>query len=195
MPFDAKKYPIGFKSTVPGPSSDVDLVRIETQQQGDSPIFVITMLSGQTPDNRLTPQFLTALLSALNHVEEQWDDELSSERIGAGLVITGTIEGKNSKFFSNGLDFESAIGDPDFFDRYLFPVYHKLLTFPIPVVASIGGHAFAAGWGLASACDYAVMGKKGFLCMNEVSEANKWKAMTEKAHHCDERICVSASIT
>ncbi|CAO1634383.1 unnamed protein product [Parajaminaea phylloscopi] len=168
MTFEEKRYPLGFKSTVPGPASDQDLVRVDYRKEGNAPIFVLTFLSAQTPDNRLTPQFLTAVASALDHVEAQWDDTFSSEPNGAGLVLTGLIEGSHSKFFSNGLDFESAIGDPTFFDKYLFPVYEKLLTFPIPVVASIGGHAFAAGWGLASACDYAVMGKKGFLCMNEI---------------------------
>lgn len=105
-----------------------------------------------------------------------------------------------------GLDFESAIADPDFFDKYLFPgelpievehqssipeidfclslflsefgsfhsasplsVYEKLLSFPIPTIASVGGHGFAAGFGLAMAHDFRVMnGNRGYLCMNEI---------------------------
>lgn len=39
------------------------------------------------------------------------------------------------------LDFENAISDPNFFDTHLNKVYEKLLSFPIPTVASIGGHA------------------------------------------------------
>lgn len=171
MSLDTARYPLGFKSTLPSSSSsDPDLVSLAvTKHETEAPIFVLTLLSAQTPDNRLTPQFLSALLAALNHVEDAWDSVLSATTHGAALVITGTISGKTSKFFSNGLDFESAIADPNFFDDYLFPVYDKLLTFPIPVVASVGGHAFAAGWGLVSACDFAVMGKKGYMCMNEVS--------------------------
>lgn len=171
MSLDTSRYPLGFKSTLlSSSSSDPDLVSLAvTKHETEAPIFVLTLLSAQTPDNRLTPQFLSALLAALNHVEDAWDSVLSATTHGAALVVTGTISGKTSKFFSNGLDFESAIADPNFFDDYLFPVYDKLLTFPIPVVASVGGHAFAAGWGLVSACDFAVMGKKGYMCMNEVS--------------------------
>ncbi|PWN26125.1 ClpP/crotonase [Jaminaea rosea] len=168
MSLDTSRYPLGFKSTVPGSTDDLVSLSLTHHSSTPAPIFVLTLLSAQTPDNRLTPQFLTALHSALKHVEEVWDNVLSSTPHGAGLVITGTLQGKTAKFFSNGLDFESAIGDPEFFDRYLFPVYESLLTFPVPVVASIGGHAFAAGFGLAAACDGAVMGKKGYLCMNEI---------------------------
>lgn len=180
MSLDTSRYPLGFKSTVPGSTDDLVSLSLTHHSSTPAPIFVLTLLSAQTPDNRLTPQFLTALHSALKHVEEVWDNVLSSTPHGAGLVITGTLQGKTAKFFSNGLDFESAIGDPEFFDRYLFPVYESLLTFPVPVVASIGGHAFAAGFGLAAACDGAVMGKKGYLCMNEVRrEAYIDQAKTE----------------
>lgn len=170
MSLNPQEYPRGFQSQVAGSSSAHDLVRLELAYSASTtaPVFVLKLLSAQTPDNRLTPQLLTALLAALQHVEDTWDSILSSTTHGAALVITGTTEGKTSKFFSNGLDFESAIADPNFFDNYLFPVYEKMLTFPIPTVASIGGHAFAAGWGLVSSCDGAVMGQKGYLCMNEV---------------------------
>lgn len=44
-----------------------------------------------------------------------------------------------------------------------------LLEFPIPVIAAINGHAFAAGFTLAMASDYRIMkGSKAWLCMNEV---------------------------
>lgn len=115
-----------------------------------------------------------------------------------------------------GLDFESAIADPDFFDKYLFPgelpieiehqssileinfclslflsefgsfhsassllpVYEKLLSFPIPTIASVGGHGFAAGFGLAMAHDFRVMnGNRGYLCMNEI----EWVKRKNKA--------------
>lgn len=176
MPFDAARYPLGFKSLVEPMDKDLVSVSLASDSSDASgpTIFHITLLAAQTPDNRLTPQFLTALLAALEHVESQWDDVLSGDaergsKQGAALVLSSVTQGPSSKFFSNGLDFESAIRDPTFFDRFLFPVYDKLLTFPIPTVASLGGHAFAAGFGLSCACDYAVMGKKGYMCMNEVS--------------------------
>lgn len=188
--FDPASYPLSFKSGVD--PVDVDLVQVSLASQisssepsakaPEAPIFIVTLLGAQTPDNRLTPQFLSALLSALEHVESVWDSREGTalESNGSAVVLTGlnrlTVsstqkDNKGLKFFSNGLDFANAIADPNFFDRYLFPVYEKLLTFPLPTVASIGGHAFAAGFGLASACDYAVMGDRGFLCMNEVSGA------------------------
>jgi Delta3-Delta2-enoyl-CoA isomerase len=45
----------------------------------------------------------------------------------------------------------------------------RLLGFPIPVVAAINGHAFAAGFLLAMCCDYRVMkSSKAWLSMNEL---------------------------
>jgi enoyl-CoA hydratase/carnithine racemase len=44
-----------------------------------------------------------------------------------------------------------------------------LLGFPIPVIAAINGHCFAAGFALAMACDYRVMkASKAWLSMNEL---------------------------
>lgn len=50
-----------------------------------------------------------------------------------------------------------------------FTVYRRLLTFPIPTIAAINGHAFAAAFAVAMGHDYRVMnGNRGFLCMNEI---------------------------
>ncbi|PWN24116.1 ClpP/crotonase [Microstroma glucosiphilum] len=171
QPAASSPYP-----TPPSPASSSGSASSKGKEQSEAaPIFILTLLSRQTPDNRLTPQLLTATLAALEHLSDLWESSLLPAQpsppaapIGAALVITGTTSGATSKFFSNGLDFESAITTMGFFDLYLFPVYEKLMTFPIPVVASIGGHCFAAGWGLMAACDYAVMGGKGFMSMNEI---------------------------
>ncbi|CAO1628571.1 unnamed protein product [Sympodiomycopsis kandeliae] len=180
--FDPSSYPATLKSAVSpveAPLVQVSLAPEQAAAGSKAPIFIVTFLAAQTPDNRLTPQFLTALLSALEHIESVWDNREGTvlEQNGAAVVLTGLnratnpdteASNKGLKFFSNGLDFANAIADPDFFDKFLFPVYEKLLTFPVPTVASIGGHAFAAGFGLASAADYGVMGDRGFLCMNEI---------------------------
>ncbi|PWN92692.1 ClpP/crotonase [Acaromyces ingoldii] len=141
------------------------------ERSSSSPIiYTVTFTGGETPDNRLTHKFLDAILAALEHVEQEWDRTLSDEekKGGAALVTTGQIV-EGAKFYSNGLDFENAISDPNFFDTHLNKVYEKLLSFPIPTVASIGGHAFAAGFGLAMAHDYRVFnGAKGYLSMNEI---------------------------
>lgn len=138
---------------------------------GDSRIWVLTMLGRETPDNRLTHTLISsALLPALTHVEESWSDMLSSgtSDLGAALISTGGTS-SSSKIYSNGLDFENAIADPTFFDTHLNALYEKLLTFPIPTIAAVNGHAFAAGFGLACAHDYRVMNStRGYMCMNEI---------------------------
>lgn len=151
------------------PSDAAPLVRLDFN--GDSRIWILTMLGNETPDNRLTHTLIAdGLLLALMHVEQRWNEMLSSGESsqGAALVSTaGTDE--SAKIYSNGLDFEKAIEDPNFFDTHLNALYEKLLTFPIPTIAALNGHAFAAGFGLACAHDYRVMnGKRGYLCMNEI---------------------------
>ncbi|KDN45591.1 ClpP/crotonase [Tilletiaria anomala UBC 951] len=158
-------------SSLAGALSKPSTVRLTVPSPG---LFLLTFTGGETPDNRLTAHFLSAFLEALEYVQAKWEAisdgnvEGADVAKGAALVTTGQTEA-GSKFFSNGLDLEAAIADPEFFDKYLNPVYAKLMRFPIPTVASLGGHAFAAGFGLAMAHDYRVMsGRRGFLCMNEI---------------------------
>ncbi|KAJ1342571.1 hypothetical protein BSLG_002888 [Batrachochytrium salamandrivorans] len=76
---------------------------------------------------------------------------------------------KHDKIYSNGLrlDISVKVGHPYF--RQYESLLHKLLTFRMPTVAAINGHAFAAGLMFALAHDYRVMrSDRGFLCMNEV---------------------------
>ncbi|KAJ1018928.1 hypothetical protein NDA16_004731 [Ustilago loliicola] len=138
---------------------------------GESRIFILAMLGKDTPDNRLTHKFIgSALIPALAHVEAKWNEMLSSGQSdqGAALVTTGGTS-DSAKIFSNGLDFEKAIEDPHFFDTHLNDLYEKLLTLPIPAIAAVNGHAFAAGFGLACAHDYRIMNsKRGYMCMNEI---------------------------
>lgn len=151
------------------PSESAPLVRLDFD--GESRIWVMTFLGKETPDNRLTHKFIAeGLLLALSHVEQRWAEMLNSGESdqGAALISTGGTDA-GAKIYSNGLDFEKAIEDPNFFDTHLNNLYEKLLTFPIPTVAAINGHAFAAGFGLACAHDYRVMNaKRGYLCMNEI---------------------------
>lgn len=110
------------------------------------------------PDNRYTQSFLQAYLDALDYIRVK-----GTPRI---LITTSKIP----KFFSNGLDFEAAISTPGFFPDYYYKVMRTILQFPWPTVAVINGHAFAAGFMIASCHDYRVMNpSKGFLCMNEVA--------------------------
>jgi len=109
------------------------------------------------PDNRLTPDFNAALLLALDIVET---------RFPKGVVITTSSV---AKFYSNGLDYESAIKDPKFWSSSLYPLWKRLLTYPMPTVALINGHAFAGGLMTAMMHDYRIMNPhKGFVCLNEL---------------------------
>ena len=85
------------------------------------------------PDNRLTPQFNSTFLLALDILEH---------RFPRGVVVTTSII---NKFYSNGLDYENAIRDPTFMHGSLFPLWRRLITYPMPTVALLNGHAFAGG--------------------------------------------------
>jgi len=58
------------------------------------------------------------------------------------------------------------------------PFIRKLLTFPIPTVAAINGHCFAAAVLCALCCDYRVMtdgsSRNAWMCMNEVHFGAGW---------------------
>jgi enoyl-CoA hydratase/carnithine racemase len=100
------------------------------------------------PDNRLTPAFNSTFALALDIIEQT---------LSRGV------------FYSNGLDFENAIKDPTFMPGSLFPLWRRLITFPMPTVALINGHAFAGGIMTAMMHDYRIMNPhKGFLCLNEL---------------------------
>ncbi|GBB88577.1 hypothetical protein RclHR1_15100004 [Rhizophagus clarus] len=124
----------------------------------EGPLFILTMKTGE---NRFNTKFIEALFGALDEIEKVREQEDGEP---ATLITTG-----EGKFFSNGLDLEHALTTPGFFDDYYLKLLIRILTFPIPTVAAINGHAFAGGFMLALAHDYRVMrNDRGFLCMNEV---------------------------
>jgi Delta3-Delta2-enoyl-CoA isomerase len=109
------------------------------------------------PDNRLTPEFNATFLLALDIIEH---------RLGKGVVITTS---SITKFYSNGLNYESAIRDPNFFPNSLYPLWRRLITYPMPTMALMNGHAFAGGLMTAAMHDYRIMNPhKGFVCLNEL---------------------------
>ncbi|WFD02220.1 hypothetical protein MOBT1_000901 [Malassezia obtusa] len=146
---------------------NIPLVRLDLNIE--TRIFVLYLLGQQTPDNRLTHEFIReGIVPACQHVKKLWQEWVDKRdfREGAALVTTSM---PTNKIFSNGLDLQKAVADPKFFDEYLNVMFRELLTLPIPTVASLGGHAFAGGFTLAAVHDYRVQnGKKGFLCMNEI---------------------------
>ncbi|KAK5260056.1 hypothetical protein LTR20_010782 [Exophiala xenobiotica] len=134
----------------------------QAQQQGS---FICTQAAAQVyllsfsspPDNRLTPAFNQAFLLALDIIEH---------RLPKGVVVTTS---SITKFYSNGLDYENAIRDPNFFPKSLFPLWRRLIAYPMPTIALMNGHAFAGGLMTAMMHDYRIMNPhKGFLCLNEL---------------------------
>ncbi|KAI2621603.1 enoyl-CoA hydratase/isomerase family protein [Hypoxylon sp. NC1633] len=118
-------------------------------------VYVLTWTS--PPDNRLTAAFNTALITALDIIEFGH---------APGVVITTS---SISKFYSNGLDLQLALSSPGFFENSLYPLFRRFLTYSMPTIALINGHAFAAGLMLAMHHDYRVFtGAKGYLCINEL---------------------------
>jgi len=123
------------------------------------------------PDNRLVPKFVNdSVRPALDAVELTWR---KSENKEAALITVGDLE--QNRFYSNGLDPKSAFPDPNFFPSTFSPFVARFLTFPIPCIAAINGHAFAGGFITALAHDFRVMkylpsnGKgQAFACMNEL---------------------------
>ena len=125
--------------------------------QRDGHVFVLTMQSGE---NRFNRPFLDALNTALDAVEGSSGP--------AALVTTGT-----EKFYSNGLDLTwlsgEGQGEGGAFITALLRFLGRLLAFPLPTVAAINGHAFAAGGMLALAHDFRIMrADRGFFCLPEV---------------------------
>ncbi|KAK0748532.1 ClpP/crotonase-like domain-containing protein [Apiosordaria backusii] len=119
-------------------------------------VYLLTITS--PPDNRLTTATCTALLDALDLIE------FSGHPPGVVITTSGL-----PKFYSNGLDLEHALGTEGFLPGILYKLFHRLLTYPMPTIALLPGHAFAGGLMLAMHHDYRMMNpSKGFACVNEL---------------------------
>jgi enoyl-CoA hydratase/carnithine racemase len=130
-----------------------DAAGVKVEHRG--PVTVVRMDRGE---NRFHPHLLAALDAALDDVE-------AGDGPGA-LVLTGA-----GKFFSNGLDLEYLAANPDDAEATLARVhalFGRVLGLPVPTVAAINGHVFAAGAMLALAFDQAVMREdRGYFCLPE----------------------------
>jgi len=118
-------------------------------------VYLITFAS--PPDNRLLTDFCKAFHLALDIIEAKHEP---------GVVITTS---GITKFYSNGLDLEHAVSTPDFFNSTLYALWRRLITYPMPTIALMTGHAFAGGAMTAMMHDYRFMSPdRGFFCLNEV---------------------------
>ncbi|GAB7364518.1 hypothetical protein MBLNU230_g5326t1 [Neophaeotheca triangularis] len=120
-----------------------------------SGVYLVEFASGG--DNRLTSAFCNTLHLAL---------DIIAHRHPPGVVITTS---SIKKFYSNGLDLSHASFTPGFFPSTLYALWKRLLTFPMPTIALMNGHAFAGALMLAMMHDYRVMNPdRGYLCLNEL---------------------------
>ncbi|ORA58642.1 enoyl-CoA hydratase-related protein [Mycobacteroides franklinii] len=117
----------------------------------------IAVLNLGPDENRFSPDWLDTVNGLL-------DDVLTQAQ---ALVTVGA-----GKFYSNGLDLDWLMSHGDRADWYVGRVqalFSRVLTFPLPTVAAVNGHAFGAGAMLAVAHDYRVMrSDRGYLCFPEV---------------------------
>ena len=83
------------------------------------------------------------------------------EKVSSGpLAVVHTdnkVDADVDQFYSNGLDLEHAFATPGFFRESAYPLWHRLLTYPMPTVALLNGHAFAGGFITAMMHDYRIM--------------------------------------
>ena len=125
-------------------------------------IYLLTMNDGE---NRWNTTFVREFSKALDEVEKS---------SGPGALITTSSD---SKFFSNGLDLDwiqspdnfKERGDKEVFGKEFMYLMGRIITFPIPTICAVNGHAFGAGFMLALSHDVRLMREdKGFLCANEI---------------------------
>ena len=133
---------------------------IDLAREGE--VFTLTMNAGE---NRWNTTFVRAMAEAL--------DEVASSTGPAALVTLSA----NEKFFSNGLDLDwvsapqdhPQAGDREVFGDEFMKLMGRIITFPMPTVAAINGHAFGAGFMCALCHDLRLMrADRGFLCANEM---------------------------
>ena len=122
-----------------------------------SEVFILDL---GTDENRFNPSWMSTVLGLL--------DEVEATPGPRALVTVAT----GPKIWSNGLDLDwllanaSAAGS---FVEQVHGVFARFLASPVPTVAALGGHTFAAGAMLALAHDFRVMrSDRGFFCLPEV---------------------------
>lgn len=127
------------------------------QLDKEGSVFILRLCDGE---NRFRPEVVAEIQAALDTVE--------ADAEATALITTG-----HSKFYSNGLDLEwlttqdgDAMRD---FVADLLNLFARIMSFPLPTIAAMNGHAFAGGGMLSLAHDYRVMrSDRGYFCLPEV---------------------------
>jgi enoyl-CoA hydratase/carnithine racemase len=109
-------------------------------------------------ENRFNPDWMSAVADALDEVAAKPEPRALVTRAGG-------------KVWSNGLDLDWLGQNQDRVQEFVDQVhglFAKFLTAPLPAVAAIQGHCFAAGAMLALAHDWRVMrADRGYFCLPE----------------------------
>jgi enoyl-CoA hydratase/carnithine racemase len=109
-------------------------------------------------ENRFNPDWMTAVSDLM--------DEVVAKPAPRALVTAAS-----GKIWSNGLDLDWLGQNTDRVQEFVDQVhglFAKFLAAPVPTVAAIQGHCFAAGAMLALAHDWRVMrADRGYFCLPE----------------------------
>ncbi|MFG1685243.1 enoyl-CoA hydratase-related protein [Nonomuraea sp. NPDC049269] len=120
-------------------------------------VFVLDLGDGE---NRFHPDWIAAVDAALDEVEKA---------DGPRALVTAAT----GKFYSTGLDLDWYFAHPDQHQDYVTSVhalFARLLSLPVPTVAALQGHTFAAAAMFSLAHDFRVMrADRGFWCLPEAS--------------------------
>ena len=123
----------------------------------ESEVFILDLGSDE---NRFNPPWMAAVLDLLSEVEAA---------SGPRALVTVA---SGPKIWSNGLDLDWLLSHASEAASFVLSVHEVLARFlasPVPSVAALGGHTFAAGAMLALAHDFRVMrSDRGFFCLPEV---------------------------
>jgi len=128
----------------------------------DESVAIIKLNNGENRQNLVFAQTLSRVL-----------DEILDDPTIYAAVITST----DPKNWSQGIDIDwlgkqfqdQAFDNIKQFMYTMNDVFKKLLLLPIPVIASINGHAFGNGAILSCACDFRFMkSDRGYFCFPEV---------------------------
>src|SRR5436305_155137 len=113
---------------------------------------------GRGRKNRFNPEWMGAVVEAF--------DEVAAKPEPRALVTSA-----GGKIWSNGLDLDWLGQNQDQVQSFVDQVHEllaKFLAAPMPTVAAIQGHCFAAGAMLALAHDWRLMrADRGFFCLPE----------------------------
>jgi enoyl-CoA hydratase/carnithine racemase len=128
----------------------------------DNNVAILSMNSGE---NRFNYPFFEAFLKVLDQIENDTE---------ANVLV---VKSSHEKIWSNGIDLDWLMPEvekegPQAKDKFLaalFSFMGRVLTYPMPTVAAITGHAFAGGAFLSFAHDFRFMrSDRGWLCLPEV---------------------------